>query len=80
MRFQDPVEIGPVLLVFELAEPVELPGRIVSLVDRTVEQVTDAEARADGFAGSADVLPALREYYPDLRSNDPIVIVGFELD
>jgi hypothetical protein len=79
MRFQDPVSVGPALLVFELPEPVVSKGHIVATVGRKVHEVTDDEARADGFAGREAVLPALREYYPQLHSDDDIVIVSFEL-
>ncbi len=80
MRFNDPVQVGPVLLVFELAEPVTIPGRITSTVAKKVSEVTDEEAHADGFAGAANVLPQLRDYYPDLTGDDDIVIVSFEVD
>jgi len=80
MRFDDPVQVGPALLVFELAEPVTIPGRITSTVAKKVSEVTDEEAQADGFAGAANVLPELRDYYPDLTGDDDIVIVSFEVD
>jgi cytidine deaminase len=80
MRFNDPVEVGPALLVFEFDDEVSIPGRITSTVTKTVEAVTDAEAREDGFGSAADVLPGLRDYYPDLQPTDDIVIVHFEPD
>jgi hypothetical protein len=80
MRFRDPVEVGPALLVFGSGDEVHLPGRITSAVAKPVDRVTDEEARADGFASAAGVLPGLRDYYPDLRSDDEIVIVHFETD
>ncbi|MCZ2829128.1 ASCH domain-containing protein [Modestobacter sp. VKM Ac-2986] len=80
MRFHDPVHVGPALLVFELDEEVQLPGRITSTVAKKVTAVTEQEARADGFLSSAHVLPLLRDYYPDLQPDDEIVIVQFEVD
>ncbi len=80
MRFNDPVQVGPALLVFELAEPVTIPGVITSTVAKKVSDVTDEEAHADGIAGAANVLPQLRDYYPDLTGDDDIVIVSFEVD
>jgi cytidine deaminase len=79
MRFRDPVQVGPTLLVFEFDDEVCLLGRITSAVAKPVGGITDDEAREDGFAGAADVLPGLRDYYPDLRSTDEIVIVRFEV-
>jgi cytidine deaminase len=80
MRFNDPVQVGPALLVFEFDDEVSIPGRITSTVPKAVEDVTDAEAREDGFGSAADVLPGLRDYYPDLHPTDEIVIVHFEPD
>jgi cytidine deaminase len=80
MRFNDPVEVGPAMLVFEFDDEVRIPGRIVSTVTKTVETVTDAEAQEDGFTTAADVLPGLRDYYPDLLPTDDLVIVRFAVD
>jgi cytidine deaminase len=80
MRFRDPVQVGPALLVFESDDEVSMPGRITSTVAKPVGAVTDAEAREDGFASAADVLPGLRDYYPNLRADDELVIVRFEVE
>lgn len=79
MRFEDPVDVGPAMLVFELDDEVTLPGWITSTVAKRVDEVTDDEAREDGFGDAAGVLPGLRGYYPQLRLDSPIVIVRFEL-
>jgi cytidine deaminase len=79
MRYNDPVQVGPALLVFGSDEETSLPGRITSTVAKRVEDITDDEAREDGFAGAGEVLHGLRDYYPDLRSTDEIVIVRFEV-
>jgi AcrR family transcriptional regulator len=79
MRFQDPVRVGPVLLVFGSGE-VSVPGRITSTVAKPLDAITDEEAREDGFTGAAGVLPGLRDYYPNLRGSDEIVLVRFEVD
>lgn len=79
MRYQDPVEVGPAMLVFEFDEEVRLPGRILSTLAKRADQVTEAEALEDGFAGTHDVIPGLRSYYPDLKPTDELVIVRFEL-
>lgn len=80
MRFRDPVQVGPALLVFEFDDEVSMPGRITSTVAKPVGEIADDEARDDGFASTADVLPGLRDYYPQLRPTDEIVIVRFEVD
>ena len=80
MRFNDPVQVGPALLVFECDDAISLPGRITSTVAKAVGTVTDDEAREDGFASAIDVLPGLRDYYPGLQSSDEIVIVRFDVN
>lgn len=80
IRFRDPVQVGPALLVFGLPEPVSLPGRITSTVAKPVSDITEAEAHTDGFPSAADVLPGLQSYYPGLRADDEVVLVTFALD
>ncbi|MFI5916263.1 ASCH domain-containing protein [Dactylosporangium sp. NPDC051541] len=80
MRFNDPVQVGPALLVFEADDEVSLPGRIISTVAKPIAGITDDEAREDGFPSAAAVLPGLRDYYPDLQASDEIVIVRFDVD
>ncbi len=80
IRFRDPVHVGRALLVFELREPVSLPGRITSTVAKQVSDITEQEARADGFSSAADVLPGLQDYYPGLHADDEIVLVTFTPD
>lgn len=77
MRFRDPVQVGPALLVFEADDEACLPGHITSTVAKPVSSITDDEARQDGFASAAEVLPGLRDYYPSLKPSDEIVIVHF---
>ncbi len=55
MRFNDPVQVGPALLVFEFDDEVCLPGRITSTVAKPVGTITDDEAQKDGFASASDV-------------------------
>lgn len=80
MRWRDPVQVGPALLVFEFDDEFSLLGRITSTVSKPIGSITDEEAREDGFASAADVLPGLRDYYPELQSSDEIVIVRFGVD
>lgn len=79
MRFRDPVAVGPALLVFGDDEVV-LPGRVTATTATAVRDVTDEDARADGFPGAAVVLPGLQDYYPDLTADDEILVVRFGVD
>ncbi|AGL17817.1 zinc-binding CMP/dCMP deaminase [Actinoplanes sp. N902-109] len=80
MRFRDPVQVGPALLVFEFDDEVCLRGRITSTVAKRVDSINDDEAREDGFTSAADVLAGLRDHYPALQASDEIVVVRFEVD
>ena len=66
--------------MFDSDQEVSLPGRITTTVARRISDLTDAEAQADGFRSRADVLPILRDYYPDLEIDSEIVIVSFDVD
>lgn len=79
LRFNDPVQVGPALLVFEGDDEVTLPGRITSTVAKAVRDISDEDAQEDGFADAAAVLPGLRDYYPDLSSDDYVVFVRFDV-
>lgn len=83
LRFDDPVQVGPALLVFEsddVDDAVTLAGRITSTTAKTVNEISDEEAQEDGFDDAASVLPALRDHYPDLSGDDHVVFVRFEVD
>ena len=41
--------------------------------------ISDEDAQEDGFADAAAVLPGLRDYYPDLSSDDYVVFVRFDV-
>ncbi|MFD4916632.1 ASCH domain-containing protein [Streptomyces virginiae] len=77
VRFRDPVEVGPVSLVFESDEEVALPGVVTRLTGTTVDGLTEADARADGFRDLAELHDRLRHHYPDIEPADRITIVHF---
>ncbi|MFF2789053.1 ASCH domain-containing protein [Streptomyces sp. NPDC058049] len=79
VRFRDPVEVGPVSLVFELDEEVALPGVVTQLTGKTVAQLGEADARADGFRDLAELHGRLRYHYPDIGPADDITVVHFRL-
>ncbi|WP_438295723.1 ASCH domain-containing protein [Streptomyces sp. HUAS TT7] len=79
VRFRDPVETGPVSLVFELDDEVALPGVITQVTVKTVAQLSETDARADGFHDLAELHDRLRFHYPDIGPTDDITIVHFRL-
>ncbi|MFJ7158681.1 ASCH domain-containing protein [Streptomyces sp. NPDC101118] len=79
VRFRDPVETGPVNMVFELDDEVVLPGVITRITSRKVAELTEADAVADGFRDLAELQDRLRLHYPDIKPTDDAAIVHFRL-
>lgn len=79
VRFRDPVETGPVNMVFELGDEVVLPGVITQVTPRVVAELTEADAVADGFRDLAELQDRLRFHYPDIKPTDEAAIVHFRL-
>ncbi|MGW1957644.1 ASCH domain-containing protein [Streptomyces sp. NPDC001920] len=79
VRFRDPVETGPVNLVFELDDEVALPGVVTRVIARTMAQLSESDARADGFRDLAELHDRLRFHYPHIGPTDTIAIVHFRL-
>ncbi|MGC0327118.1 hypothetical protein RKD23_000108 [Streptomyces sp. SAI-170] len=79
VRFRDPVETGPVSLVFELDDEVALPGVVTQVTAKTVAQLSESDALADGFGNLADLHDRLRFHYPQIEPTDTIAIVHFRL-
>ncbi|MEU9305610.1 ASCH domain-containing protein [Streptomyces sp. NPDC048269] len=79
VRFRDPVETGPVSLVFELDDEVALPGVVTQVTAKRFAQLSESDARADGFRDLAELHDRLRFHYPHIRLTDTIAIVHFRL-
>lgn len=79
VRFRDPVETGPVNMVFELDDEVVLPGVVTRITSKSVAELTEADAIADGFRDLAELQDRLRFHYPDIKSTDDTAIVHFRL-
>jgi cytidine deaminase len=77
IRFRDPVHEGPADLVFELDQEVVLPGEVTRVARKRVHDLTDEDARADGFAGLAELMERLHFHYPELQPADEIDVVHF---
>ncbi|MEU4875266.1 ASCH domain-containing protein [Streptomyces sp. NPDC021608] len=79
IRFRDPVGTGPVSLVFELDDEVTLPGLVTQVTAKTVAQLSESDARADGFRDLAELHDRLRFHYSRIEPTDTIAIVHFRL-
>ncbi|MEV7612089.1 ASCH domain-containing protein [Streptomyces sp. NPDC089799] len=79
VRFRDPVETGPVNMVFELDDEVVLSGVVTRITSKSVAELTEADAIADGFRDLAELQDRLRFHYPDITSIDDVSVVHFRL-
>lgn len=79
VRFRDPVETGPVNMVFELDDEVVLSGVVTRVVSKRVAELTEADAVADGFRDLAELRDKLRFHYPDIEPTDDVGVVHFRL-
>ncbi|WP_329191972.1 MULTISPECIES: ASCH domain-containing protein [unclassified Streptomyces] len=79
IRFRDPVETGSVSLVFELDDEVALSGVVTQVTAMTVAELSESDARADGFRDLAELHDKLRFHYPQIQPTDTIAIVHFQL-
>jgi len=79
VRFRDPVETGPVSLVFELDDEVILPGTVTQLVAKRVADLTDADALLDGFRDLAELHGRLRWHYAEITETDDVTVVRFQV-
>lgn len=80
VRWNDPVAIGPALLVFEDdAENVPLAAMIESVESRRFDELTDADARRENAESAADLRAGLRSHYPELTDESIVEVVGFRL-
>jgi hypothetical protein len=79
IRFRDPFKRGGADLIFETDPAVVLPAQITRVSRKRVADLTDEDARADGFADLAELMERLRGHYDDLQPTDEIDVVYFDL-
>ncbi len=57
-----------------------VPVRILRVdTTRTLKDISDEDARDEGFTTRQELLLDLRRYYPRASATDPITIIYFEL-
>ncbi|AFK22237.1 ASCH domain-containing protein [Pyrococcus sp. ST04] len=54
-------------------------ARITRVETKTVSELTDEDARKDGFRNRDELIEALREHYKFVKPNSPATIVEFEM-
>jgi len=53
--------------------------RIVDVIYKRVSQLTDEDAKLDGFNNVSELVKALKEVYGDFSPNDTVTIIKFEV-
>ncbi|AAL80593.1 ASCH domain-containing protein [Pyrococcus furiosus DSM 3638] len=54
-------------------------ARIIRVETKKVEELTDEDARKDGFRNKEELIKALKEHYKFVRPDSPATIVEFEM-
>ena len=67
----------PVMICCHLCSYVVMAD-IVSVHHCLLRNVTKKEYEADGFKSRSELLAGLRKFYPDLKMNSPITIIGWD--
>lgn len=53
--------------------------KIVKIYTQILEDMTEEEARLDGFAAKADFMECIRKIYPDAKDMDDFTVVEFRV-
>ncbi len=68
---------SPEILMSDGRESV--PIRIVRIdTSRSLAELTDEDAHAEGFANRGELLSDLNKYYPGAAPSDPVTVIYFE--
>jgi cytidine deaminase len=80
IRHDDPVVVGPAILVFEDPSGYRRLHAVVDRVEsRRLDQLTDEEAALKGVASVASLRQGLRSHYPDLAETATVDFVRLHL-
>lgn len=82
IRFDDPFEVGPARLIFEKSdgETVVFDARVTKVRQAGRDELTDVDAKRDGFANLQELQDALDFHYPEVGRDIEVDIVTFEVD
>jgi hypothetical protein len=73
--------LGGEEVIGEFKDGLDIPLRITAdTVKKPFSELTDEEAREDGFLDAEDAFKGLQEYYPDLKKEDLLAIIRYDID
>lgn len=81
IRIDDPFRPGPAELVFEKEDGdiVSIAASVSAVQTVARDELTEADAKRDGFDSLSDLHAALDQHYPGLQSSDGIDLVSFDV-
>ncbi|CAM3703919.1 ASCH domain-containing protein [Occultella aeris] len=81
VRYREDMVVGPAELVFDTQPTIALTGEVTGVRRTRLDELTDADARADGFADRDALIERLRTvHYPDLPDDADVTVVYFRAD
>jgi hypothetical protein len=69
-------QIGP---AFIASGPTLIDVDVTSVRYTTAGELTEDDARREGYSGTLELISVLREFYPTLMENTPVTVVRFVL-
>ncbi|MDC7117413.1 CMP deaminase [Corynebacterium sp. HMSC074C05] len=81
IRVDDPFREGSAQIVFEKesGEVVTIPAQVTSVVSTRRSELSEEQAKNDGFGSLTELQEALDTHYPGLAADDEVDIVEFKL-
>lgn len=81
IRIDDPFRPGPAELVFEKEDGdiVSIAASVSAVQTVARDELTEGDAKRDGFDSLSDLHAALDQHYPGLQSSDGIDLVSFDV-
>ncbi|MFA1462104.1 ASCH domain-containing protein [Corynebacterium diphtheriae] len=81
IRVDDPFHTGNAQIVFEKesGEIVTIPAQVTSVVSTQRSELSEKQARNDGFGSLTELQEALDTHYPGLAADDEVDLVEFKL-
>ena len=81
IRVDDPFREGSAQIVFEKesGEVVTIPAQVTSVVSTRRSELSEEQAKNDGFGSLTELQEALDTHYPGLAADDEVDVVEFKL-
>ncbi|MDV2422029.1 ASCH domain-containing protein [Corynebacterium tuberculostearicum] len=80
-RVDDPFHKGSAQIVFEKesGEIVTIPAQVTAVTSTQRSELSEKQARNDGFGSLTELQKAIDTHYPGLAADDEVDVVEFKL-